>query len=203
LVFSLNEVTLTSTYYLHDARGKVRLLDFGSGTASNLSINDELIIAGTIHRPGAPMRAFRYDVRTGVLTLLNPIRADPESQGQGINRRGDVLGYSYTAGGLERVGVWRGKQFQTYFIEGTPEFPTISNNLLWNRHGLIAITNGRLDLNSYLVPRPGVRLSLADLTDGLPAWILVKGINASGDLIGSAGASRGNSDFEFLLERVR
>jgi len=35
-----------------------------------------------------------------------------------------------------------------------------------------------------------------------PVWTLVKGINAGGDLIGSGGASIGNIDFDFLLERV-
>ena len=69
--------------------------------------------------------------------------------------------------------------------------------------GLIVITNSSVDLNSYLVPRPGVRLKLADLTDAAPAWTWVKGINAGGDLIGWAGPSYGNVDFSFLLERVR
>lgn len=72
-----------------------------------------------------------------------------------------------------------------------------------NREGLIIITNSRVDLNSYLVPRPGVRLKLADLTDALPAWTLVKGINSRGDLIRSARPSYFNVDFDFLLERVR
>jgi hypothetical protein len=199
----LNEATVTTTFYLNDVRGKVRLLELGPGVISHLSINDDNVIAGTIQQAGAPMRGFRYSVRSGVMTVLDPIGGDPESQGQGINRRGDVLGYSYTASGLERIGVWRGKKFQTFFVEGTPEFPTVSNNLLWNRHGLIVITNSHEDPNSYLVPRPGVRLKLADLTDGLPTWSLVKGINSRGDLIGSAGDSISNAEFDFLLQRVR
>ena len=74
LVASLNEATVpvTSTYYLDDVRGKVKLLDFGPGEVSNLSINDDAIIAGTIDRPGAPKRAFRYGVRSSTMTLLNP-----------------------------------------------------------------------------------------------------------------------------------
>ncbi len=203
LVSSSNEAADTSTFYLDDARGKVRLLDFGPGEVSHLSINDATVIAGTITRPGVPNRAFRYDVGSTGMTVLDPIRTDPDSQGQGINRRGDVLGYSYTPGRLERIGVWHEKKFQTSFNEGTPEFPTVSNTLLWNREGLIVITNSRVDLNSYLVPRPGVRLKLADLTDSLPAWTLVKGINSRGDLIGSAGASDSNVDFDFLMERIR
>ena len=47
------------------------------------------------------------------------------------------------------------------------------------------------DLNSYLVPRPGVRLKLADLTKGpLPAWTEIIDINNSGDLIGVGGPRR-------------
>jgi hypothetical protein len=71
LVSSFNEATLTFTYYLDDVRGNVRLLDFASGDVENLTINDDGIIAGTIIRPGAPRRAFRYDVGSSVLTLLD------------------------------------------------------------------------------------------------------------------------------------
>ena len=120
------------------------------------------------------------------MTTLGPIKADPRSWGQGINRRGDVLGYSWGAG-PERIGVWRHETFQAYFVEGTPEFPTISSTLLWNRKGLIVITNCN-DLNSYLVPEPNVRIKVTDQAGDLPAWTWVKGINARGDLIGSAGA---------------
>jgi hypothetical protein len=204
LVFSANDATLTSAFYLDDVRGKVTPVDFGPGVISDLSVNDDLVIAGTIKKklPG-PLRAFRYDVGSTGMTVLDPIRGDPQSEGQGINRRGDVLGYSYTGGGLERIGVWRGKTFQTYFTEGTAEFPTVSNTLLWNRDGLIVITGGHVDLNSYLVPRPGVRMKLADLSDALPAWTSIRGINSRGDLIGFGGSTQNNVDTNFLLERIR
>jgi len=69
-----------------------------------------------------------------------------------------VLGYSFVPFGLERIGVWnRYANFQTVFVEGTPAFPTVSNKLLWNKKGLIVITNTHSrDLNSYIVPRPNV-----------------------------------------------
>ena len=78
----------------------------------------------------------------------------------------------------------------------------VSRTLLWNRKGMIVITNSRNDLNSYLVPEPNVRIKVTDQASVLPAWTLVKGINARGDLIGSAGPSYGVADFDFFLERV-
>jgi hypothetical protein len=202
LVMSVNAAGFTPQYFLYDVRGKITPLNFGPGQILNLSINDRNIIAGTIDRPASLERAFRYDATSGVLTTLDPVKADPQSGGQGINQPGDVLGYSFTGGGLERIGVWRHQTFQTYFVEGTREFPTISNSLLWNRKGLIVITNSHNDPNSYLVPEPHVRIKLADVVDTPPVWTLVKGINARGDLIGSGGASSSSIEFDFLLERV-
>ena len=86
-----------------------------------------------------------------------------------INSRGQVLGYSFVCAGVERVGVWnRRGEFKSFFVEGTEEFPTVSNKLLFNNDNLIVITSvSRPDseafTNSYLVPRPGVRLNVADL----------------------------------------
>ena len=97
--------------------------------------------------------------------MLDRLPTEPHAWGQAINRHGDVLGYSFVFGGLTRIGVWRGATFQTYFVEGTPEFPTVSNRLKWNERGMIVITD-TTDLNSYLVPRPNQRLNLADLTRG-------------------------------------
>ncbi len=77
-----------------------------------------------------------------------------------LNDKGDVLGYSFFFGGTERIGVWdKTGQFKTYFVEGTPEFPTISNNLLFNDEGLIVITavsaqEAEKGL-SYVVQKPG------------------------------------------------
>ena len=109
-----------------------------------------------------------------MLTTLDPVEGDPQSWGQDVNPRGDVLGYSFTGGGLERIGVWRHQTFQTYFVEGTAEFPTVSNSLLWNRKGLIVISYSYEDPNSYLVPEAHVRIKLADVVDTPPVWTLVK-----------------------------
>jgi hypothetical protein len=189
-------------YYLYDARGRVTPLDLGPDQILTISVNDASIVVGTIIPRGAPARAFRYNPATRALTKFDPVEGDPESWGMAINLRGDVLGYSFVSGGRERIGVWRGRTFQPYFVEGTPEFPTISNRLLWNRRDLIVITATN-DGNSYLVPRPGVRLRLADLVDGpLPPVTQIVSLNDRGDLVGFGGARPGVIDSQFLLERV-
>jgi hypothetical protein len=77
--------------------------------------------------------------------------------------------------------------------------------LLWNERGLIVITDVVRpddDLSSYLVPRPGVRLNLADLTESpLPPWTIIVDINNRGDLIGFGGPERGLVESVFLLRR--
>lgn len=143
-------------------------------------------------------RAFRFSSHTGEATLLNPLPSEPNSWGMGINTRGEVLGYSYF-GSLERIGIWdKQGNFKTYFIEGTPEFPTISNRLRFNDNNLIVITDvfdpASESGNSYLIPKPGVRLNLANLVKNLPSGrkpSSILDINNHGDMIG----------FDFLLER--
>jgi len=95
----------------------------------------------------------------------------------------------------ERVGVWdRNGDFKTYFDE------TISSDaLLFNDNNLIVITLAPGN-NSYLVPKPGVRLNLADLVENLPAGQdlrFILDMNNHGNMIGSS--STGNN---FLLELV-
>jgi hypothetical protein len=101
--------------------------------------------------------------------------------------------------------VWdRQGVFQTYVVEGTPEIPTISNRLLFNDKNMIVITlantRGSSRKTSYLVPRPGVRLDLADLVENLPAGQelrLITDMNNRGTMIGTS-----SSGANFLLERV-
>ena len=119
-----------------------------------------------------------------------------------------MLGYSFICSETERVGVWdRRGEFQTWFVEGTDEFPTISNELLFNDNNLVVITNvsspaSEALTNSYLVPRPGVRLNLANLVQNLPSGVsfsLIKDINNHGDMIGLDFFGGGS----FLLERTQ
>lgn len=195
-----------SKFYLYNKHHRITTLDFGADPVAFLDVNDDGDIAGTSVTFGPNNdRAFRVDSPSGRKTVLNPTPTEPESWGQRINERGDVLGYSFVAGGLERIGIWnRYGSFRTFFVEGTHAFPTVSNNLLWNDEGLIVITNtSRSDLNSYIVPRPNVRRKLADLADALPIWTLITDVNDNGDLIGSGGSSYFNAEDAFLLERVR
>jgi hypothetical protein len=194
--------------FLLYSKGQTTRLDFGPTIAnpaflSRRSINNEGIIAG---REGPDnfdgARGFRFDPRTGKSTLLNPFPGDPTETlawGLGINTRDDVLGYSFTNGIKpyhERVGVWDRKgDFKTYFVE-----TMVSSNLLFNDNNLIVITQvADPSPTSYLVPKPGVRLNLADLVGNLPAGQDLSAIidmNNHGDMIGSS--SSGNN---FLLQR--
>jgi hypothetical protein len=85
-------------------------------------------------------------------------------------------------------------------VEGTAEVPTVSNFLLFNDDDLIAITQ-TTDGNSYIVPERGVRLNLADVTDGVPATDSplsnLLAMNNGGSLVGFA--FNGN---QFLLRRI-
>jgi hypothetical protein len=182
--------------------GKVTPIDFGPSVrfALSLDLNNNGIISGRTFVLGTGLRGFRFDTRTGETTLLNPLPTEPYSWALGINDSGDVLGYSFIFNATERIGVWNAKgEFQTYFVEGTPEFPTVSNFLAFNNNNLIAISE-TTDNTSYLVPKPGVRLNLADLVTNLPpgpgALYSIRHVNAHGDLLGF-----GFND-TFLLERV-
>jgi hypothetical protein len=189
------DASFQPTYVLYK-NGQATPIDFGLTVTQPfefLHINNRRIISGTaFNLPGIGDRGFRFDTRTGETTLLNPLPTEPAAWALDINNRGDVLGYSFVAHGIERIGVWdRDAEFKTYFVEGTPEFPTISDRLLFNNNNLIVITHVLSPAsetgNSYLVPKPGVRLNLAGLVENLPSpqtLSFIVGINDRGDLIG-------------------
>jgi len=191
--------------FLLRQNGHTTPLDLGADQSFFVTVNESGVVAGTQSHIGPNnhyvSRAFRYDPRSGVLQTLEPLATEPDAWGVGVNSAGDVLGYSFIASGRERIGYWQGTEFRTSFVEGTPEFPTVSNWLRWNDAGLIVITD-TTDGNSYIVPRPGVRLNLADLTTGLPAWTSIRAVNDSGDILGQGGASRYDYEHTFLLERT-
>jgi hypothetical protein len=189
------------SYYLY-ARGRVTPLELGSEQLAHLDMNDRLVISGTRVTSSASV-AFRFVPPRGPTTLLLPVPPDTRAEGRAINRHGDVLGYSYTGGTIERIGVWRGRKFRTYFIQDTPEFPERSNRLMWNERGLIVISFPILATTdtSFIVPRPGVRIDLADVTVGEPvALTYINDLNERGDLVGFG--SRGDVFDSFLLRRV-
>jgi hypothetical protein len=209
--------TLFRPSYLLYSRGQTTPLNFGPTVARpsfvNINrhiMNNQGIIAGTEGDRFNGARGFRFDPRTGETKLLNPLPTESIAWGISVNNRGDVLGYSFNAlpidsGGIERIGVWdRNGKFKTYFVEGNPEFPTISNFLVFNDDNLIVITltatRHSNSHTSYLVPKPGVRLNLADLVENLPEGQdlrFITDMNNHGSMIGSS--STGN---DFLLERI-
>jgi hypothetical protein len=190
--------------------GRSTVLDFGPSVTnpSRLAISNNGIISetqGSSLCEGAT--GFRFDTRTGAVALLEPLATDPTAWGVDINSRGEVLGYSFVCGGVERIGVWdHHGRFQTYFVEGTEEFPTISNDLRFNDNNLIVITSVSSPdpdqfRNSYLVPRPGTRLNLADLVENIPPGLSlsnIRDINNHGDMIGLDLFAGG----AFLLKRT-
>ena len=138
------------TLYLRRPSGAVTSLN--PYNAFFLRVNDGGVVSGTTFLSDLEAyRALRVSP-PGPPTLLEPLPSEPNAWGLGINKRGDVLGYSFVFGSTERIGFWRGTTFHTRFVEGTAEFPTVSNRLLWNERGLIVVTatHGRLQL-----PRAG------------------------------------------------
>lgn len=191
--------------------GQAILLDLGPNipSPSRVSMNNKGIISGTTFIDGVGYRGFRHDPHKNQTTMLEPLPTEPDAWAMGINNRGDVLGYSFVGGGLERIGVWDEKgKFHTYFVEGTPEFPTVSNVILFNDRNEILITFVTRPLtefrNSYLVPRPGVRLNLADLVTGESAdlGLFPLAINNHGNILGFAGLNFFSRSEFFLLERI-
>jgi hypothetical protein len=175
-----------TTAYVFD-RGTIRPFPVLNSTVRG--INDKAQLAG-IMGDGPGNRAYRFDARTQTTTTLEPVPPDPFSWGLDINRHGEVLGYSFDFGGIERIGKWnRDNEFEISFVEGTPEFPTISNLLTWNERGLIVIS-ATSDGNTYLVPAPGVRLNLADLVTNGPAAsaLQVLAVNQRGDIVAVSSA---------------
>ncbi|HEY9824293.1 MAG TPA: hypothetical protein V6D19_02530 [Stenomitos sp.] len=190
-------------------KGKNAILNFGP-TITNpffLHLNNQAIISGTIF--GSHDRGFRFDPRSGRSIELAPLPTEPDAWALGINESSDVLGYSFVSSGRERIGTWNKQgNFKTYFTEGTPEVPTISNRLRFNDNNLIVITfvsSPSSDREkSYLVPKPGVRLNIADLVTNMPPnrnISFVDSLNNHGDMIGSSCINF-SCNGTFLLERL-
>lgn len=190
LVFSFNANFDLQMYYYKN--GAIRFITLPPEAVIN-DVNDRGQIAGNLGLG----RAFRFDPWNNSLTTLNPLPTERNSWGMAINNAGDVLGYSFEFSSIERIGYWRNQTFRTVFVEGTPEYPTISNNLLWNERGLIVITRtrnpDRTSGDSYLVPAVGVRLKLSDITTPSTVVNSIVDINDNGDMI---------SEFGLILKRV-
>jgi probable HAF family extracellular repeat protein len=156
----------------------------------NPTINDEGIIAGTVSVVSTGhFRAFRHDIRSGKTTLLEPIAGDTDTWGLGIHARGEILGYSFVVfSTTEHIGTWdRRGNFTVHFTEGTAQYPTVSNNLVFNDRDQIVISS-TTDQKSYIVPTVGQRHDLDTLVINLPAinqpLFDVVGINDDGVIAG-------------------
>lgn len=191
-IVSSYDDTFTVTSRALYQRGRLTPLDVPD--YRHIFVNDHGTVAGTAinadpEDPAGVNTAFRLRSRAPVLETLSPVPPDPNSWAQGIDPRGNVLGYSFVFDGIERIGVWRRDgSFETYFEQGTPEFPTISNRLLWSESGLIVITQADSD---YLVPERGVRWNVDDLVDEDSPYhsfgtTFILDVNERGDLLGLA-----------------
>uniref|UniRef100_UPI003F497341 hypothetical protein n=1 Tax=Cupriavidus yeoncheonensis TaxID=1462994 RepID=UPI003F497341 len=186
------DTNFVGTLFLY-AAGKKNLIDIGFDVNGfdvlfMFGINNDRIM--TYVRADV---AHKLDLRTMKDTALPPLPGDNTTWAIAINNRGDVLGYSFTPAATERIGVWHpNNRFEVYFTEGTPAIPTISNYLAFNEDDKIVISlvsDPPEEIgNLYFLPRPGVRLNMADFTSGQPAdagnFSFVPAINARGDIVG-------------------
>jgi hypothetical protein len=195
LAFS-QDASFASTQYVLRS-GKTYPVSLTNASISD--INDQGELAG-ITSTQSGQRAFRFDAQAQALTILDPVSGDPNSWGLAINHQGEVLGYSFVFSGVERIGSWsRKNQFAAAFVEGTPDFPTVSNQLVWNENGVIVVSY-TTDTNTYVIPHPGVRLNLADLVDSgsAPPSLFAYDINDHGDFL--AQSFEDGSVHLFVLE---
>ncbi|MEQ1558595.1 MAG: hypothetical protein ABL933_06570 [Methyloglobulus sp.] len=191
-------------------KGRFTLLDFGPTfqlSPYHNIINNEGTLIGNVSGSNGCSRGLRYGSNNGKTMTLNPLPTGECSSASSINNRGNVLGVtSHLNFGEQHIGLWDKKGvFHTYLVdEGTPQFPSDINSI-FNDNNLILITvtnPDTFDLNSYLLPKPGVRLNVADLVVNPPSlnWKLsyIMDINNKGDIIGS---DKFFSHY-FLLKRI-
>jgi hypothetical protein len=204
LVSSTDSSFVTSFAYFRQGRESV--INFGlPDPAANAFMNDDGLIGLTKQESPTDhfLHGFRYDPRTGKSTPLPPFAGDPTdvmALVEGINVRGEVLGYSFTdftsPDYHERVGVWnRAGVFQPYYEE-----TITTNTLVFNDRNQIVITNSS-DGNSYLVPNAGTRLDLATLVRNVPSGlqlVQVVSIDNDSNIVGFAADADGNF-YPFLL----
>ncbi len=180
-------------------------LPTGSDCPGCWGVNNKGIVVGTIFDPNLnAFRAIRFLPPYNKPQLLNPLPTDSDTTSFGISKSGNIIGVSHVFLGdstKNHYGIWdRQGNFKSYF-EGINYFA------LFNNKNLIVLTqNFDTDNNSYLVPRPGVRLNIMDLLDN-PAdadvqLVAVVDINNHGDMTGYGCDVDFNLCGGFLLHRV-
>ena len=180
---------------------------------TNLNVagmNNRGLIAGS-REPQEPddYRAFRFGPAAG-LVFLQPTPPYASSRAFGIDHDGDVVGLetgsfaSYPP--KQRIGFWRGQRFLTYFVQGgATRFPELSNSLIANEHGLIVASPNFVFGTAFILPRPGLRIAVPEVTDEkvFQLWSATD-VNKRGDIVGSAVAHDGGPIRldDVLLQRV-
>ncbi|MEQ1557891.1 MAG: DUF3466 family protein [Methyloglobulus sp.] len=193
-------------------KNKLTKLNFGSTISSAFAfdINNEGIVVGEGRNniTGDEIE-FRHDPSTGKTMTLNPLPTANNSMIRGINNRGNILGALYNYYRYFHIGLYDKKGiFHTYVVEGTPEFP--HSSYPWpatnfNDKDLIVISYYDSDRTSYLLPKPGVALDLADLITNLPVGrhpSYIADINNEGDMLGFDVDYDFNVLDKFLLKRI-
>jgi len=198
----------TYAYYL---AGTETAIDFGvTAPIYGGYMNDLGFVAATREEtPTDPHTlGVRYSPITRKSTLLPPYSGDPTDAlvlVQGINDQNEVLGYSFTQVNTpyhERIGVWDASGvFHPYYYE------TLNTSMLvFNDLGQIVITSppyaGPGFGTSYLLPKPGTRLDLANLVVNLPAGLSldsVVSIDDEGKMAGVAADASYSNLYPFLL----
>lgn len=180
-------------------------LPTGSDFPSAWAVNNGGMISGEIDDPHLhAFRAIRFQPPYKKPIFLDPLPTDVDSTSFGINNLGYVLGTSRDRSddpSATSYGIWgRNGNFTTYF-KGIYYKP------LFNDKNLIVLTeNLDTDFNSYLVPRPGVRLNVEDLVDNATSveapLAQVLDINNRGDMVGYGLCSFPLPCPKFLLRRV-
>jgi hypothetical protein len=186
----------TPPAYLSYKKGQTTLLDFGpTVTAPNrVRINNRGTIALSGIDASGRVSAFRHDTRTGETMQLAPPTTETNDWGAvDINNSGKVLGYSLEVDDTERNGLWDSKgQFKTYFVfppDNSNNLVTV--NLVFNDTDLIvrSVFDFSGAGNSYLLPKPGVLLNLADHVINMPQdqkLSIINDMNNNGDMIGTS-----------------
>ena len=200
LVWSQDASFNTTTWLVESGRWTQLNFDAAAGVVLSTYLGRDGVVMGTMVVAVDPAsfdtsgRGYRLNAHSGALETINPAYpGDTDVSIQGVNSRSEALGYSYVPYATEHIGIWDRKlRFQTYFTEGTSQFPTVSNVLIASDNNLIGILAVRSPDdergNVYLVTAPGVRVNLGDVVLGIPpeagpiAWIV--GINNGGSIVG-------------------
>lgn len=183
--------------YYYYSRGQIIPLPLLSNLDAQ-GMNNRGLIAGI--RPGPELddyRAFRFKPPAN-LALLNPVPPYASSRAFGIDDRGDVVSLEdgpFVSGepAVQQVGFWRGQKFATYFVQGgTTRFPERTQTMVANEQGLIVAGPDFVFGTAFILPRPDLRIPLAEITDEkiFQLWFPAD-VNSRGDIIGFTAAHDG------------